>query len=83
MCTAQRGGQKKRCPMADRKALASQVLTSCLSVCYKQSTLSLWRLMGRLIGVYSSQQDLVSDNLGPLCTWKCRLVVKLWSPLKG
>lgn len=39
--------------------------------------------MGQLIGVYPSQQDLVSDNLGPLCTWKCRLVVKLWRTLKG
>lgn len=39
--------------------------------------------MGQVIGVYSPQQDLVSDNLGPLCACKCRLVVKLWSPLKG
>lgn len=31
--------------------------------------------MGLLIGVYASQQDLVSDNLGLLCIDKCRLGV--------
>lgn len=35
----------------------------------------LWRLVGLLIGVYASQQDLVSDNLGLLCIDKRRLVV--------
>lgn len=43
----------------------------------------LWRLMGLLIGVYISQQDLVSDNLGLLCIDECRLVVSSWSPFQG
>lgn len=43
----------------------------------------LRRLMGLLIGVYASRQDLVSDNLGLLCIDKCRLVVSCWSLLKS
>lgn len=36
-----------------------------------------------LIGIYSSQQDLVSDNLGLLCIDECRLLVNSQSPLQG
>lgn len=45
------------------------------TVYYKQSEETPGGLMGLLIGVYSSQQDLVSDDLALLCIDECRLVV--------